>query len=124
MGVSFKQNFLIWGHLRVVLAVFKILIILASVPNWNGGKGEVGTFENNKISQKSCNSQNYIVLTQKNSFNFENSAFTTFFLDVTVTSDFDIYKSPGRGLKFEAKYFFSLPNVLRVESGIFQEGTT
>ena len=55
------------------------------------GEGrEVGTFANNKMSQKSCNSQKYIVLTKKNSYNFENSAFTTFFLDITVGSDFDV----------------------------------
>ena len=79
-----------------------------------GERREVGTFANNKMFQKSCNSQKYIVLTQKNSYNFENSAFTTFFLDVPVIYDFDVYKSPGRGLKFKAKYFFSLPNVLEL----------
>ena len=69
---------------------------------------EGGTFVNSKRSQESCNSQKYIVLTKKN------CAFTTFFLDVPVTYNFDIYKSPGRGLKFKAKYFFSLPNVLEL----------
>ena len=98
------------------------MIILASVPNWNGGKGEVGTFANNKICQKSCNSQNYIVLTPKNSYNSENSAFTTFFLDVPVIYDFDVYKSPGRGMKFKAKYFFSLPNVLELWEEFFKMG--
>ena len=29
------------------------------------GEGEVGTFADNKMSLKSCNSQNYIVLTKK-----------------------------------------------------------
>ena len=75
---------------------------------------EGGTFVNSKRSQESCNSQKYIVLAKKNSYNFENSAFTTFFLDVLVIYDFDVYKSPGRGLKFKAKYFFSLPNVLEL----------
>ena len=78
------------------------------------GEREVGTFENNKMSQKSCNSQKYIVLTPKNSYNFENSAFTTFFLDIPLSYDFDVYKSPGWGLNFKVKYFFSLPNVLEL----------
>ena len=79
-----------------------------------GDRRKVGTFANNKMSQKSFNSQKYIVLTQKNSYNFENSAFTTFFLDVPLSYDFDVYKSPGRGMNFKVKYFFSLPNVLEL----------
>ena len=61
-------------------------------------------------------------LNQKNRYDFENSAFATFFLDITVSSDFDIYKSPGRGLKFKAKYFFSLPNVLELRVAFFKKG--
>ena len=64
------------------------------------GEVEVGTFADNKMSQKSCNSQNYIVLTKKNSYNFENSAFTTFFLDIPLSYDFDVYESPGREMNF------------------------
>ena len=82
---------------------------------------EGGTFVNSKRSQESCNSQKYIVLTKKNNSNFENCAFTTIFLDVPVTYNFDIYKSPGRGLKFKAKYFFSLPNVLELRVASFKK---
>ena len=83
---------------------------------------EGGTFVNSKRSQESCNSQKYIVLTKKNSSNFENCAFTTFFLDVPVAYNFDIYKSPGWGLKFKSKYFFSLPNVLDLRVAFFKKG--
>ena len=55
-------------------------------------------------------------------YDFENSAFATFFLGITVSSEFDIYKSPSRGLKFKAKYFFSLPNVLELWEEFFKMG--
>ena len=74
----------------------------------------MGTFVNDTMPQESCNSQKYMVLTKKISHNFENSAFTAFFLDVPVSYDVDIYKSPGRKLNFKAKYFFSSPNVLEL----------